>query len=182
MPTQEQIELIGRGKELSSQEQFTAFDKLPVVFKGFKGLSLVQVELDKETLYTLVPDLHPGLINYAAAKAIVVLENKRPVIAIIKGARYYSVEEQDGNYGRKKVAKIIKEISLVNLNEPREQVILEERKTQPLTNDYSYSWPGYLPYNHERWEKGEERLVVKAQGEGTFELFFQNSWEMRNDK
>lgn len=183
MSTHEQLELIGRGKELGSQEQFTAFDKLPVVFKGFQRLSLVQVELNNETLHTLVPDLDPELINYTPAKAIVVLENERPVIAIIKGVRNYSVEEQDENHRRRKVAKIIEEISLANLNKPREQVILKGRKTQALTNGYNYNWPGYSFYNHyELLRAGKERLAVVLQGNGSFELFFQNSWEMRNDK
>lgn len=174
MSLTEQKALIEKGKVLGPQEEFIAFDKLPVVFKGFHRLSRVQVELNNETLHTLVPDLHPELINYAPAKAIVILENEKPVLAIIKGERYYSVEEPDEHQGWRKVARVTEEISLVNLSGPREQAIVKGSKTQTLTNDYIPYWPGYSLYNHyEQLRAGQERLSVASQGNGQFELSFE---------
>lgn len=166
MPSAEQRLLIEEGKRLSSQEQIIAFfDKLPVEFRGFQGLSLVQVEIDSESLKTLVPDHEVDLKFYQPEEAIVILEKEKPVLAIIKGVRLH---------WQKKVS-MPNQISLVNLNDQPEKVILRGDKTQTLTNDYNPYWPGYMFYNHyEQLRAGQERLAVVSQGNGQFELSFEH--------
>jgi len=160
----EQKALIDGGEVVGSQEQFTAFQRLPLVFRGFQGLSLMMVEIKSESLKTLVPDHGVDPKFYQPEQAIVILEKEKPVLAIIKGVRLHW----------QKQVSMPDQISLVNLNDQPEKVILRGNKTQTLTNNYYYCWPGYLFYNHyEQLSAKQEKLAVVSQGNGSFELFFE---------